>query len=286
MSKLLDLVRAKKTAMSAKRRAPTTKIPEGVSRWRILPSWRKDGDVQFFHDFGVHFIKDPATDELKATYVCVDKTYGRPCEICDAIGHAAKSCGDEELAAKFKDMNASGRILVNALRVEGENPNQPVLLEMPPTAFEAFLGVVEEWGDEVLDLANGRNIVIERTGKGIGTKYTVQVAAKTSPVSPAVMSQVTDIDEYVKQENEEHKNRALSNLNAVAGALPAPGSRRLGSAPVDELDVDETLFVPGEPLSAKPAGKSAVSDAIDADFKMVDETAIDADLDDILRGIE
>ena len=69
---LMELLKKKKQAMGAHRRAKTVKPGDGTSRFRILPGWDPE-NLAFYHDFGQHFIKD-LSGEIKAVYMCVDKT--------------------------------------------------------------------------------------------------------------------------------------------------------------------------------------------------------------------
>lgn len=261
---LMELIAQKKAALKSGNRQKTVKPPEGRSRWRILPGWDA-ANPAFYHDFGQHFIKDN-TDTLKAVYVCVDKTYGKPCDICAALGAAIRATTDDDQVKILEKSKASGRILLNALQVDGATPNEPAILELSPNTFAEFLNIVTEWGVEVLDLVGGKDIIIERTGKGLQTKYSVQVAAKSADVSADVMKKVVNLDEYVAQESAEQAQRALANLNAVAGMLPAPTAKpSLADLSIDDID-DAALAelegtatrVADEPAAAaKPAEKAA-----------------------------
>lgn len=237
---LMELLKQKKAALASNRRAKTVKPEDGRSRWRILPGWR-EGDPTFYHDFGQHFIKD-AAGEVKAVYICVDKTFGKPCSVCSAVESAVKSTMDDAMVELLKSAKAGHRILVNALHVDGPNPTEPVILELAPTVFEGILNIIMEWGEETLSLDAGKDVIIERSGKGKNTKYSVQIAAKSAPVDPAVMKKITNLDEYVAQESEEQAARALTNLSAVAGLLPAAApavGTTVATPSLRDLSIDE-----------------------------------------------
>lgn len=287
---LMEMIANKRKALNANKRAKTVKPTDGRSRWRILPGWRKD-DPTFYHDFGQHFIKD-GTGAMKAIYVCVDKTFGKPCDICSSIGHAIKTSSDDAMVELLKQANASARVLMNALHLDGPTPGEPQILEIAPTVFNEILGIIQEWGAEVLNLDDGKDIIIERTGKGIGTKYSVQIASKSVAVDASVMGRIANLDEYVAQESEEQAKRALANLNAVAGMLPAPGTSKPSLSDID-IDSDPTLTIPGEPLAAvkgeglapaiAPAAK-AVKAEVPAPSVATGSTG-DSELDDLLAEL-
>lgn len=279
---LMELIAQKKAALKSGNRQKTVKPPEGRSKWRILPGWRTDGDPTFYHDFGQHFIKD-GTDTLKAVYVCVDKTFGKPCEVCGALEHAIKNTSDDTMVELLKKSKASGRVLLNALHVDGDKPTEPQILELSPNTFAEFLNIVQEWGAEVLDLDGGKDVIIERTGKGLQTKYSLQVAAKSVVVSADTMKKVVNLDEYVAQESEEQAKRALANLNAVAGMLPSPTAAKpsLADLSVDGVDIDDAALAAIEgvatpvheeaaPVAAAPAPTAAAAPASTGDSELDD----------------
>lgn len=227
-SALLELLKKKKQDMSASRRSPTAKVPEGSSRWRIMPSWR-GADQPFWHDFGQHFIKD-TTGKIAAIYVCADRTFGRPCSVCDAVAEGIKGATDDATMNALQEAKSGSRILVNALQLSGADPHKMEIAEFPPTVFESIVNIVTEWteaGEEVLGV-NGKDLVITREGKGKNTKYTVQVGAKTTAVPAGVCAKLNDLDAYVAQESSEQQMRALNAVRGVAGLLPAPGSAPAG----------------------------------------------------------
>jgi len=253
---LLELIAQKKAALKSGNRQKTVKPPEGRSRWRILPGWNPENPA-FYHDFGQHFIKDH-TDTLKAVYVCVDKTYGKPCEVCAALTAALKATTDDDQIKILEKSKAGHRILLNALQVDGPTPNDPVILELSPNTFAEYLNIVSEWGVEVLDLKGGMDIIIERTGKGLQTKYSVQPASKSQDVDPGVMKRIVNLDEYVAQESEEQSRRALANLNAVAGMLPAPSAAKPS---LSDLDIDDADLAALESTATRVADEPAVASA-------------------------
>lgn len=289
---LMELIAKKKQDINAGKRQKTVKPPENRSRWRILPTWRKEGE-QFWHDFGQHFIKDGKGD-LKAVYVCVDKTYGRPCQVCDAIGAGIRASSDDDMVKMLKEANAAARILVNALHIDGDNPNEPVILELGPMAFNEILNIVTEWGADVVSLDKGMDMVIERTGKGMQTRYSVNVASKSQPVDAAVMKKIVNLDEYVAQESEEQARRALMNLSAASGMLPAPSATPAGKPSMAELtveDVDATLSIPGAvPVEATPVAAATAVETVTATPAAAAAPAAsaatgDAELDNLLAEL-
>lgn len=312
MSSLLDLLKSKKQDLAAGNRRKTIKPADGTGRYKILRSWRGE-DQQFYQDFGQHFIKD-STGKILAIYVCVEKTHGKPCAVCDAIRHGTKNASDDFTMKLLKEAGSSGRILTNALHLDGPNPGEVQILEWAPTAFKQFVDIATEWeeaGESVFgsEKTSGKDILISRTGTGLLTKYAVQVAAKSQPLPAGILSKLHDLDEYVNQESSEQQMRALNSVRSVVGLLPAPTSysgapgtvgfeeedpyaaapapRARVAAPAPEPFEDVEVKVAPRPVAAKPAPAAAKPAAVKpAPVEApAAETTGDSELDDLLAGL-
>lgn len=302
MSALLELLKQKKQAIDAGRKGRTEKIPDGTSRWRILGSWRGAGDQQFWHDFGQHFIKDTA-GAVKAIYMCTEKTFNRPCAVCDAVAHGIKGATDDAMLKALTDAKSGSRVLVNAMHLDSGEPHKVHILELPPTVFEQLVTIATEWeegGSGILG-ATGRDLTIGRTGAGKNTKYVVQVSPKVTDV-PAALFKPHDLDAYVAQESAEQQQRAIGMVRSVAGLLPGPAAtsglplaaagaasleeepaaapprRAPAPAPVFE-DVPDLNEVPARPPAAAPAPAPVAAPAAAA------AGGADTDLEDLLASL-
>ena len=278
---LSEILRQKRNAMS--RGKKTIKPNPGRNRYRILPSWTGDASQAFWHDFGQHFVKDTA-NELKAVYMCVDKTYGRPCSICDQIQRGIMASADDATTKALEGAKSAQRILLNVLELEGDQPDVPQVLEIGPGVFAPILALFDEWGEDMIDLEKGQDIVISREGTGLSTRYTVQVASKSKPVNPAVMKKINNLDEFVAQESEEVARRALGAVSQVAGILPSASTVA-------------ALGRPSDKPSAAPAGgdwssgsrEVEVLAAGDADLRALEvgkPSAASSDIDALMAELE
>jgi hypothetical protein len=235
---LLALIAARKAASN---RGDTEKPPMGRSRWRILPGWRNPAKApanlddagkaewaaQFFHDFGQHFVKD-ASNQVKAVYPCVDKIFGRPCQICDEISRGIVASQDDVTKKRLEDAKAAGRVLVNAVRLDGPGGHKVVVLELAPSAFNGKKGVggvlslFQDWPN-LLDWDLGNDIIIERAGQGKDTTYGISAVPPSVKLDKAsLIGQLTDLDAYVQREENAGAQRALAAVGAISGLLPAP----------------------------------------------------------------
>lgn len=256
MSALLELLKQKKQDMAASKRGRTEKLPDGNSRWRILGSWRGAGQ-QFWHDFGQHFVKDTA-GKIQAIYVCTDKTFGKPCAVCDAVGQGIKGATDDATLKILTDAKSAGRVLVNALHLDSSEPHKVVILELPPTVFEQIVVIGEEWeqAGESMFGQTGKDLIINRTGTGKNTKYVTQVAARAMEIPPGICDKLHNLDEYVAQESSEQQTRALNSVRSLSGLLPAPAPSSgagLPSGARGAATLDDDMYAAAPAPTRRPA---------------------------------
>lgn len=295
---LLELAKAKMSNMDAKsgRRATTVKAAPGKTKIRVLPGWR-EGDQTFWQDFGLHFIHGTKADKdgktLRAIYLCVDKVYGRPCPICEAISEGIASSKDDDVLRALGDSSSSSSVLVNALVLSGDDKETPVIFDLRPSVFRQILDLIPEYGD-ITSLEEGVDLIITREGSGLNTKYTTMPAAKSAPVPKSVMEKLNDLDEYAKQEYDQGLRKALTAVSATSGALPAPSSASGAVAnDSDELGsvLEEDVTVEGEIVEETAVAEvvdEAVIEAPVAEAEATVDTSAtvsDDELDDLLAEL-
>jgi hypothetical protein len=278
MSKTLqDLIASKQKELKAKaNRVRPIKLSAGKHIIRVLPSWRGAGQA-FWHDFGQHFIKDDS-GEMASVYLCLDKTFGKQCPVCDAIKTASKAARNDQQIALLEQAKSGGaQYLINVLhRNDREKANEPQVLQVGATVFEAILALFDDYGD-VTDINTGYDLVIERTGTGRkDTRYSVRPLPKEKckPVAKEVLDRLVNLDDYVAQESDPELNKALTAVGACVGLLPKPAH----DAPT---------------LSAgRSAPALAAAETVDADFedvsaaKTASASSGDDDLDSLLADID
>ena len=204
----------------------------GKNRVRILPGWNPAARDVFYHDFGMHYVKDK-DNKLAAVYVCTDKTYGKECPVCSAVYEGirlAKDSGNTTMEKLLGQARATARVLVNALIREGEEPNKPVVLELPAGVFDAMVDQMMTFADDdvdVLSVTEGHDFIVTKSGAGLDTEYSVALAPKPTAVT-FDESQVIDLAAYCSQESEQGLLKAVHATTAVTG-LPAPKSLSLAA---------------------------------------------------------
>jgi len=284
------------------RRTRTTRLPEGRSTWRILPSWKGLEELEIAHAFGQHFVKD-ANGDLKVVHVCLEKTFGQECPICEVL-RVAKQNADEDTKKLLDESRAGGRFLVNAYRVAKDAAPEVVILELPPTVYESVCDLIDQKADDqeiedeegnmitvpgidVLDVKKGRNFIISKSGTGLTTKYTVSVSDNPTRVPPELLDKLNNLDEYVKAElnsSQGKDQKALTVISRVStGALPSPASA--ANLDLNEDDLLDGEFEEVEEKPKKPSKSTASKAAVAAQAKAAEESE-DEELDDILGELD
>lgn len=274
MQDILAKARQKSNANNKQR---LSKPPAGKSTWRILPGWNPKEPNMFFHPYGQHYVKD-LEGNIKAVLVCPDKTFDKPCEVCEMISAAMKNAPDDETRNKISESRANQQFIMNAVRVD--NPDGKVhILGVGSMLFNAIIESLEEYED-MLDPNEGNDLIIQREGTGLNTKYTLtpRAASKSKPVDASLLQQMHDLDVYCEEDFEAKKERALEALSGVTGILPptsgAAGALTGPSKTAVDIDDDEIPDYSDEE-EKKPA-KSAKADIEDAELVDEDDGAADA----------
>lgn len=261
-NKLMEMMLAKK--QSLKKTEKTAKLEAGENRVVLLPGWRAE-DPTWYHDFGQHFIKDEA-DQIKAVYICTHATFEKECSVCSALAAATRAAADDTLTEILGKAKASRTVLVNALMLDSKEPNTPVILELKRGVFGQIIEIIEEYGGEaVFDPESGKEIIVNRDGKGLNTKYTALPGAKSYRVTKEVLAKLNNLDDYVKQESEEQKRRAIAAVNGVAGVLAAPTRSDVPTTSAARLSAPSAPDISDVPdfVDSEPAGDAVLDSELD-----------------------
>lgn len=257
VNKLREMI--KNEQQKFKKVAKTVKPKPGSNRYRILPGWRVGEEWVIHHMFGQHFIKNEA-DEVQAVYMCMYQTYEKPCPICDSIQRAIRMTTDDDTVKVLEKARAGKSVLLNALDLDSDDPNTPIILEVRPSVFEALMAAAAEWG-EALFAPEGNVVTINREGKGLSTKYTLQVSPKTHTIPKAALEKLNNLDEYVKQESEDRRVKAISAVNSVAGLLTSAAPMASAGEVRSAADIPKTVQE-----APTTSSKSSVSVDLDEDI--------------------
>ena len=256
---------------------------DGRNTYRILPSWRTEGTeeekLQFWHDYGLHWIKKSKGDKPDAVLLCDQKTFGKPCEICAAISGAIQQSTDDTVTEVLKkECTSKQKYLLNVLHLNASDKAMrivPQVLEVGPKIFEdGIIPLISEYGD-ITALEGGTDIVINRSGSGLNTEYSVMPAKDSlAKVANKIMDKVTNLDDAVQMNDPTKLQTGMATIAGLVGIELAP-SDKVGIAhdSGDAVDAEyEALAADVETSAETPAVEtsSSLDDATDAE--VVEET--------------
>ncbi len=183
--------------------------PEGESRIRVMPPWDEQVE-EFWFVTGTHFNVGP--DERAVP--CPDLSgVADSCFLCRLVKRLAR--GDEDEAAEAEAMGARPRYLLNI--VDLEKPQDGVQVwPAPKTIFRQLKKYwlnEEDYGD-FTSFEEGFDIIIEKTGSGINTKYdSTPTRPKVFPSDKLINHRSDTVGEMYEQlANEEYELPDLSQV--------------------------------------------------------------------------
>ena len=187
--------------------------PEGESRIRVMPPWDEQAE-EFWFVTGTHFNVGP--DERAVP--CPELSgVADSCFLCRLVKRLAR--GDEDEAAEAEAMGARPKYLLNI--VDLEKPQDGVQVwPAPKTIFrqlKKFWLNEEDYGD-FTSFKEGFDIIVEKLGSGINTKYdATPTRPKEFPSDKLINHRSDTVGEMYEQlANEEYE---LPDLSEVQGFI-------------------------------------------------------------------
>jgi ribosomal protein L12E/L44/L45/RPP1/RPP2 len=246
-----EMLKKKKAQIASKSSdfRPLT-FPQGRTEFRILPSWKpldEAGEQQaFWAEYGKHYIKKivGGKEEMAAVVACPDKTFAKECPVCDLVDKGladARLQGMEPSKAPAYQSRATQKFLLNVLMLTGPTPTTPVVVTVGSQIFEQIIDIYEEYLNsdiDILDIETGVNLVVNRTGSGQSTAYTVQASPKgSSPITiPETLPNIDSMIELDFAKGGERK--AVVALSEIVGVEPPDDAEYASSSIAGALTHD------------------------------------------------
>ncbi|WP_062120205.1 hypothetical protein [Aureimonas sp. AU40] len=261
------------------------KPKDGRNRYRLLLNPTKP-----WVDLGVHWIKPEKDAKPIAVVGCESVVHDKPCPICTAVDRAIGAAIDDESKKFYEEWKVKKSVIINALvRTKGEESDDPQILELTPTTFDQVLAIVQSHAEEGINLFDpneGIDIVIEKSGRAMNTKYLVQPGAGTSkPVPTEAMKKLHDLEAHIEKEFfRGDETKALNAIAATAGvsvagllasspkpkAIAAPSATNAAGSSVAEDDETETT-APATPSALTGATRTKPKPAPEPEPEVVEE---------------
>ncbi len=163
-------------------RAGYLKTPEGKTLVRLGPPWKASEDLPI-KEVWIHKMKDPNDLQAppKVSIPCPAKNHGKKCLVCQKCQDLKRSSikAEQELAYQW---GAQQRYFSQVVNMEKPEDGWQ-LWEYGVKIFDQLLAILgnEDSGGDVTHPLTGRNVIIDRTGKGMkDTKYIVTASVKAT----------------------------------------------------------------------------------------------------------
>lgn len=204
-------------------------IPSGTSSIRILPPWDPTGRIAL--PVYMHPIEYKGKDMsyTKYNWTCVNKTFGKPCPICDGLAELSASGVDTSNWEPNRRQFYFNAIVMSDPSYNGKDsgvaPGTHVLMRAPKTLYDWVVQQITnpQIGD-ITNIQNGIDIFVTKTGQGLGTTYTMTFSPNgRTPIPNEYLEKITDLynldDIFSAGFNQEQVNELVDHLKRSAGAI-------------------------------------------------------------------
>lgn len=161
-------------------------IPAGMSSIRILPPWDPSGRIALAVNMHPIEYQNSTMKYKKYNWTCVNKTFGKPCKICEGLMQMSAAGVDVSKMEANRRQFYMNAIVMHDPRyhasiqagktpeqADGVAPGTHVLLKTPKTLYDWVISqITNPMVGDITSLTNGIDVYITKEGTGLGTKYT------------------------------------------------------------------------------------------------------------------
>lgn len=231
--------RAKAKEEASRRNANFHQFQNGRNLVRILPPW--EGSDDFARPMGKHWNLGP---EGNMNVFCPKECAGMPCPICEELDHMWKMKPDEATKEWLRSVGASRRYYVNIIDLNDLEKGVQIG-ELPKSVLEEIWNIMvdEEAGlGDITDWKKGYDLIIEKTGKGLSTRYSVRPKRSPTPIDKGEYEdKLINLEAFVKTESySDLKLIWEGKTPTAAGALPPGETAATKRTPVADTDASKT----------------------------------------------
>jgi len=155
---------------------PFFKFPSGKTIIRILPASPKDDAGDWFLPVGFHYNVDE-----KRPITCRYETQwaGDECPVCNMV----RELRGDNMNDEANKIGLRRQFIVRAI-IRGEEAKGAQMVRLPSTLFDAIGEIIkdeETFGDVLHPGPAGRDIIVVKSGQGLGTEYQANAHPKNVP---------------------------------------------------------------------------------------------------------
>lgn len=207
-------------------------IPAGMSSVRILPPWDPTGRISL--PVYMHPIEYRAegSQYTKYNWTCVNKTFNKPCAICEGLGGLSSSGVDvSNWEATRRQFYFNAIVMVdptyNAAKNTGTAPGTHVLMKAPKTFYDWVVAqITNPMIGDISSITNGIDVFITKEGQGLGTTYNMTLSPNgRTPIPQEYLDKITDLynldDVFSTGFEQSQVDELVNHLRKSAGVMSA-----------------------------------------------------------------
>lgn len=175
-------------------------IPSGMSSVRILPPWDPTGRVAlpvFMHP--IEF-QGQNMKYKKWNWTCTNKTFNKPCQICDGLASIAAAGVDiSNWEANRRQYYFNAIVMhdptYNAEKKTGTAPGTLVVMKAGKTVYDWVISqITNPMIGDITNVQNGIDVFITKEGQGLGTEYKLTLSPNGRTAIPQeYLDRITDL---------------------------------------------------------------------------------------------
>lgn len=205
-------------------------IPSGMSSIRILPPWDPTGRVAL--PVYMHPIEYKSKDMsyTKYNWTCVNKTFNKPCPICEGLaGLSAAGVDISNWEANRRQFYFNAIVMhdptYNQQKNQGTAPGTHVLLKAPKTFYDWVISqITNPMIGDITSVTNGIDIYVTKEGSGLGTTYSMTTSPNgRTPIPQEYLEKIKDLynldDIFSAGFDQKQIDELVAHLRNSAGAM-------------------------------------------------------------------
>lgn len=174
-------------------------IPAGMSSVRILPPWDPTGRVALpVHMHPIEY-KGEGMSYTKYNWTCVNKTFNKPCPICEGLANmSAAGVDTSNWEASRRQFYFNAIVMHDPTydnKGKGTAPGTHVLMKAPKTFYDWVIAqITNPMIGDITSVTNGIDIYVTKEGTGLGTTYNMTLSPNGRTAIPQeYLDKITDL---------------------------------------------------------------------------------------------
>lgn len=175
-------------------------IPSGMSSVRILPPWDPSGRVAlpvYMHPIEY---KGEGMSYTKYNWTCVNKTFSKPCPICEGLaGLSAAGVDTQKWEANRRQYYFNAIVMHDPTYdnsgKRGVAPGTHVVMKAPKTFYDWVVAqITNPMIGDITSINNGIDVYVTKEGTGLGTNYNMTLCPNGRTAIPKeYLDKITDL---------------------------------------------------------------------------------------------